>query len=248
MAARLWTADVEEPPFAQGALQTFASGWSRTGWTRVLLERTVARWCVKGAVTKAGWRSNAVRVAIIARWQREPGGLKTINLLRHAAQSIGEARGEAHRAGEEICRKAGIPLLLCSSIKAGLDIDWSDPRQKATAIGSSSNRVASLERWVEKHLDEAYQRCPLAAVPREPSRRSGIKTSSKPRMQVFAYSAGRRGRSTHLSIKTPRCGTAAEPIEAIDGYKEHVGYDLDIHAPRLCGHAGQPPRADGEAR
>jgi hypothetical protein len=82
--------------------------------------------------------------------------LKTRSLLG-TQRKASEARGEAHRAGaEEICRKAGIPLL-CSSIKAGLDIDWSDPRQKATAIQIVEQQVASLERWVEKHLDEGIE-------------------------------------------------------------------------------------------
>mgnify|MGYP000223332968 CR=1 FL=1 len=61
------------------------------------------------------------------------------------------------RAPEEICRKAGIPLLLSPSIKAGLDIDWSDSRQKASAIQIVEHQVASLERWVEKHLDDVVE-------------------------------------------------------------------------------------------
>jgi len=62
------------------------------------------------------------------------------------------------RSPEEICRKAGIPLLLSTSIKAGLDIDWSDTRQKASAIQIVEQQVASLERWVEKHLDDVFER------------------------------------------------------------------------------------------
>ena len=62
------------------------------------------------------------------------------------------------RSPEEICRKAGIPLLLSTSIKAGLDIDWSDTRQKASAIQIVEQQVASLEHWVEKHLDDVFER------------------------------------------------------------------------------------------
>lgn len=53
-----------------------------------------------------------------------------------------------------MCRKAGIPLLLAPSIKADLDIDWSDPKQKATAIESVEHQVSSLQCWVERHLDD----------------------------------------------------------------------------------------------
>jgi hypothetical protein len=64
------------------------------------------------------------------------------------------------RDPEDICRKAGIPLLLAPSIKAGLDIDWSDPRQKATAIDIVERQVSSLQRWVERNLDK-YENEPL---------------------------------------------------------------------------------------
>jgi hypothetical protein len=56
----------------------------------------------------------------------------TINLLGHAARNIVKLAAKlTDRSPEETCRKAGIPLLLSTSIKAGLDIDWSDARQVA---------------------------------------------------------------------------------------------------------------------
>ena len=75
----------------------------------------------------------------------------TINLLGHAARNIVNVVSKiTERTTEEICRKAGIPLLLAPSIKAGLDIDWSDPKQKATAIQIVERQVASLATWVER--------------------------------------------------------------------------------------------------
>src|SRR5262249_564602 len=53
---------------------------------------------------------------------------------------------------QAICLRAGTPLLLAPSIKAGLDIDWSDPKQKAAAIEVVERQVGSLERWVDQHL------------------------------------------------------------------------------------------------
>jgi DNA-directed RNA polymerase specialized sigma24 family protein len=50
------------------------------------------------------------------------------------------------------------PLLLAPSLKAGLDIDWSDPKQKAAAVEVVERQVASLERWVDKHLEGAHRR------------------------------------------------------------------------------------------
>jgi hypothetical protein len=73
----------------------------------------------------------------------------TINLLGHAARSIVRIVSKiTEREPEEICRSAGIPLLLAPSIKAGLDIDWSAKKQKAMAIEVVHSSVSrSPWRW-----------------------------------------------------------------------------------------------------
>ena len=152
---------------------------------------------------------------------------------KHAARNIVKLVAKlTERAPEEICRKAGIPLLLCSSIKAGLDIDWSDPRQKATAIQIVEHQVASLERWVEKHLDEGIEmplRPYLDAITTVRDQdlehtqeagvriRQGVAVDRRISIQDAEMRHGRKSRSKRF-----------------DGYKEHVGYDLDIHAILAC--------------
>jgi len=56
------------------------------------------------------------------------------------------------REPDEICTRAGIPLLLAPSIKAGLDIDWSDPKQKATAVDT----VCCLARFSTGRLSRSF--------------------------------------------------------------------------------------------
>ena len=67
--------DVEEAPFAQGALQAFRERMIENGMDRVLLERTVAL-VSEGAVTTAEGQqlSKAVRVAIDSRPLAGAGG------------------------------------------------------------------------------------------------------------------------------------------------------------------------------
>ena len=134
-----------KPPFSQGGLQAFRERMIAHEMDRVLLERTVAL-VRAGAITEAEGRSvsKAVRVAIDSRPLAGAGRVEdTINLLGHAARSIVQLVSKmTERAPEEICRKAGIPLLLAPSIKAGLDIDWSDPKQKAH--GGGDRRAASV--------------------------------------------------------------------------------------------------------
>jgi hypothetical protein len=133
----------EEPPFSQGALQAFRERLVEHEMDRVLLERTVEL-VRNGVVGKSDGQmiSKALRVAVDSRPLVGAGRVEdTINLLGHAARSIVRIVSKImNRTPEDICRKAGIPLLLAPSIKAGLDIDWSDPRQKVRRSKSSSDR------------------------------------------------------------------------------------------------------------
>ena len=133
------------PPFSQGGLQAFRERMIAHEMDRVLLDRTVAL-VRSGAMTEAEGRSvsKALRAAIDSRPLAGAGRVEdTINLLGHAARSIVQLVSKlTDRDPAEICRKAGIPLLLAPSIKAGLDIDWSDPKQKAH--GRRGRRAAGL--------------------------------------------------------------------------------------------------------
>jgi hypothetical protein len=227
--------DVDEPPFAQGALQAFRERMVEHEMDRVLLERTVAL-VREGVVTAAEGQqlSKAVRVAIDSRPLAGAGRVEdTINLLGHAARSIVKFVSKVTgRAPEEICRKAGIPLLLSPSIKAGLDIDWSDPRQKATAIQIVERQVASLASWAERHLDdlvEAPLRPYLDAITTirdqdlEQTKRDGVRirqgvaVDRRISIEDAEMRHGRKSRSKRF-----------------DGYKEHIAVDLDVHAILAC--------------
>jgi hypothetical protein len=145
------------PPFSQGGLLAFRERMIAHDMDRVLLDRTVAL-VRSGAMTEGEGRSlsKALRAAIDSRPLAGAGRVEdTINLLGHAARSIVQLVSKlTQRDPEEICRKAGIPLLLAPSIKSGLDIDWSDPKQKAMAVQVVERQVSSLQRWVDRHVDE----------------------------------------------------------------------------------------------
>src|SRR5271156_5389346 len=107
--------DVEEPPFSQGALQAFRERMIEHDMDRVLLERTVAQ-VRDGLVTKGEGQqlSKAVRVAIDSRPLAGAGRVEdTLNLLGHAARNIVKLVSKLTEIpAEDICRKAGMPLLL----------------------------------------------------------------------------------------------------------------------------------------
>jgi hypothetical protein len=226
--------DVEEAPFAQGTLQAFRERMVEHEFDRVLLERTVALVRDGVATTTQGQQlSKAVRVAIDSRPLVGAGRVEdTINLLGHAARNIVAAVSKiTGRAPEDVCRRAGIPLLLSPSIKAGLDIDWSDPRQKATAIQIVEQQVGSLQRWVERHLDDALE-SPLrpyieaiAAVREQDLERTkdgvqirqGVAPERRISIEDGEMRHGRKSRSKRF-----------------DGYKEHIARDVDMPAIIAC--------------
>ena len=240
--------DAEEPPFSQGALQAFRERMIAHELDRVLLERTVALVREAAATKSEGQQlTKAVRVAIDSRPLAGAGRVEdTINLLGHAARNIVRVVSKiTERAPEEICRKAGIPLLLAPSIKAGLDIDWSDPRQKADAIQRVERQVESLTRWVERHLDdvvEAPLRSLLEAV--TTIHAQNLETVGG-RVQVRKGVAEDRLISLHDTEM--RHGRKSQ-TKRFDGYKEHIARDLDVPVILACAvtPANQPEQEGAE--
>ncbi|MBN4050342.1 transposase [Desulfobulbus sp. AH-315-M07] len=224
-----------EPPFSQGALQAFRQRLVESEMDRVLLERTVA--LVRDGVAKKGEGqalSKALRVAIDSRPLVGAGKVEdTINLLGHAARSIVRIVSKIMDLPPEvICKRARVPLLMASSIKAGLDINWSDPRQKATAIEIVERQVSSLQRWVERNLDR-YDTEPL---------RPYIEAITVVRDQDLEPTptgdvAIRQGVAAdrRISIEDPemRHGRKSRS-KRFDGYKEHIARDLDVPAIVAC--------------
>jgi len=225
----------EEPPFSQGSLYEFRQRLIESGGDRLLLERTVAM-VRDGAVKKNEGQalSKALRVAIDSRPLLGAGKVEdTINLLGHAGRSIVRIVSKIlDVTPEEVCRKSGATLLLASSIKAGLDIDWSDARQKATAIEIVERQISALERWVERNLD-TYESQPLkpfleaiTTVRDQDLERSAdghvvVRQGVAPERRISIEDAemrhGRKSRSKRF-----------------DGYKEHIARDLDVPAIVAC--------------
>jgi len=86
----------------------------------------------------------------------------TINLLAHAGRKIVACIAELGGWTEErVCREAGCPLLVASSVKATLDLDWGDPDERATAIPTLNEQLTSLEQWLTRRLPDEMTRPPL---------------------------------------------------------------------------------------
>lgn len=224
-----------EPLFSQGALQAFRERLVEHDMDRVLLEKTVAL-VRAGAITDTEGKTlkQAVRVAIDSRPLAGAGRVEdTINLLGHAARNIVRIVSKlTGHAGEDICKKAGIPVLLAPSIKAGLDINWSDPRQKAAAIELVEQQVASLERWVDKHIDETVEK-PLQPMIEALAqvRAQNLEPNDKGGVRILQGVP----RDRRISIEDPemRHGRKSKS-KLFNGYKEHIARDLDLPVIIAC--------------
>lgn len=153
-----------DPAFSQGAFSEFRARFIRADMDRRLLERTVQ---LARDTKEFDWRKlpKNLRVAFDSSPLEGAGRVEdTINLLAHAARKVVQCAAillDWHV--DKVCRQAGIPLLLESSVKKALDREWSDPAAKARAVQELADEIASLENWLQAHLAEELAKAPLKA-------------------------------------------------------------------------------------
>jgi len=219
----------DDAAFAQDTLREFRERLIRFDMDRRLLERTVEL----ARRTKAfDWRKlpKDLRVAIDSSPLEGAGRVEdTINLLGHAARNV--TRCAADLLGwsfEKVATAAGIPALLESSVKKGLDVEWSDPDAKAQALDTLSRQIESLEAWVRQKLPEEMKKPPL---------KEHVETLAQIRTQDLEPDPSGGGKTRiregvaperRVSIEDPdmRHGRKSKS-KRFNGYKRHVALDLD---------------------
>lgn len=222
----------EEPAFAQGTLQTLRERLIRADMDRRLLERTIE---LARKTMEFDWKKlpKDLHVAVDSRPFEGAGRVEdTFNLLGHAARKIVECAAElTDLSKEEVCRKAGISLLLSPSIKAGLDINWNDPEQKDQAIDLLAAQVTSLNAWLEKHRLATQEplRPYIEAVAQV--REQDLEVAANGRVHI------RRGvaedRRVSIEDADMRHGRKSKS-KRFNGYKQHVAVDLDSNLILAC--------------
>jgi len=218
----------EEPPFSQGALQEFRERLIAADMDRRVLERTVEL----AKRTKAFDHRKlpkTLRVAIDSSPLEGVGRVEdTFNLLAHAARNV--VRCAASLLGwtdEKVCTQAGIPLLVESSIKRALDIDWNDAVEKAEAIHTFSRQLDSLQSWIERRLPEEGAKPPL---------QEQIETLAQIRTQDLEPDPSGGGpriregvaadRRVSIEDQDMRHGRKSKS-KRFNGFKRHIAADVD---------------------
>ena len=218
-----------EPPFSQGALCSFRARLIWHDMDRCLLERTVelARNTKEFDFKKL---PGTLRVAIDSCPLEGAGKVEdTVNLLGHAAGKVVDCvAGLLDWTRSEVCMEAGVPVLMESSVKKALDVDWSDPKQKAKALKVLTLELDALQSWLRDNLPEELAEPPLqehvetleqlCAQDLEPdpegggSRiRKGVAPDRRPSVEDAEMRHGRKSKT-----------------KLFNGYKRHVAADVDV--------------------
>jgi len=224
-----------EPVFSQGVLVDFRDRLIEKGLDRRILERTVEL----ARTTKAfdpKKLPKTLRVAVDSCPLEGAGRVEdTINLLAHAGRNIVACvAGLLEWPKERVCREAGIPLLLESSVKKALDLDWSDPDEKAKAIPMLLDQLAHLDLWVTLRLPEAVKGPPL---------KEHVDTLHQIVKQDLEPDPSGNGprirdgvaedRRVSIEDKEMRHGRKSKS-KLFNGYKRHIAMDLDTRLVLAC--------------
>ena len=218
-----------EPPFSQGALCSFRARLIWHDMDRRLLERTVelARSTKEFDAKKL---PKTLRVAIDSRPLEGAGKVEdTINLLGHAARKVVDCvAGLLDWTRSEVCLEAGVPVLMESSVKKALDVDWSDLKQKAKAVTVLTLELDALQAWLRENLPDELQGPPLKehvdtleqlrAQDLEPDPEGG---GSRIRKGVAA------DRRCSVEDAEMRHGRKSKS-KRFNGFKNHVAGDVDV--------------------
>jgi hypothetical protein len=215
-----------KPAFSQGGLQQFRERLIAHDMDRRLLEKTVEI----ARKTKAfDWRKlpKTLRVGMDSRPLVGAGRVEDVfNLLGHAARKIVEAAAKlTERSPESICRSAGIRLVLAPSIKAGLDIDWSDRAQKADAIKRLAGEIDSLVEWLETKQPRLAANGTIEPYMQAISEIEEQNLEQSPNGTVQVRQGVAKDRRVSIEDAEMRHGRKSKS-KRFNGYKEHVAADL----------------------
>ncbi|MBE3656056.1 DDE transposase [Vibrio navarrensis] len=214
----------EESPFSQGTLCDFRHRLIANDMDVVLLEHTV-----NVAREVGGFSHVQLRVALDSAPLQGAGRVEdTFNLVGHALELVVNCAAQIKMISEEeLIEECGLQLVGKSSVKAALDIDWSDKNEKHQAVETLQNDVDALKHWLEKQpsafikhkgLEESLtllEKVLEQNIDPDPDGNGPkVKEGSVPDRQIS------------ISDSTMRHGRKSSS-RTISGFKQHIAVDLD---------------------
>lgn len=147
----LGTLGEEEAPFGQGSLPRFRERLAEHDLDRRLVERTVELAKKTGAF---GWRN--LKAALDSSPLRGAGRVEdSWNLIGRAMARMVDLLAELCDVPQVvIVRDAKLSILDGTSVKAALDIDWNNKRQRAQALERVVTEARALLSWAREHTPD----------------------------------------------------------------------------------------------
>jgi len=155
----LGTLDEDRAPFGQGSLVRFRTRAIEHDLDKKLVARTVE--LAKRTKTYS-WKH--LKVALDSSPLEGAGRVDdTWNLIGRAMSKVVSSVGKAAGVDEQaIVEGAGLTVLEGPSLKAALDIDWSDPDDRHEALQRLIAQAEALEAWVLHHVKEQATKPPVS--------------------------------------------------------------------------------------
>ena len=232
----------EKAPFSKATLVRFRAGLITKELDRRLIERTVEM-----AEGRQGFGARNLRAALDSSPLWGAARVEdTYNLLSHALR---KALTVMARVSEKelatIAAEAGASMVVTSSLKASLDLDWDDPTAKAEALGQILNVLEEVESWLNKQTSLDMATAEAAKEHLETGRQIETQdveweADGSPKLKKGVA----KDRRIAIEDEEMRHGRKSRS-QRFDGYKRHVLKDLDLGLVRAVGITpGNVPEAN----
>jgi hypothetical protein len=213
----------DEPAFSQGTIFNFRQRLIAHDMDRRLVERTVEL-----ARSTQGFSHKALRAAFDSSPLFGAGRVEdTFNLIGHAVRDVVSTVAERlELTFDEAARRAGVPLVAGSSLKAALDVDWDDTKQKQGALEILLGQVRALGVFLERELAEALTTPPLSEQWATVAQIIGQDIEPDPEGSGARIRQGvAKERRISICDGEMRHGRKSK-ASRVDGYKRHLAVDL----------------------
>lgn len=213
----------EESLFSQGALFDFRQRLIAHDLDKRLLTRTVEL-----AKRSGSFGEKALRAALDSAPLWGAGRVEdTFNLIAHAMDVVAQCTAKVLRIGKaELVSRAKVELL-GRSVKAELDVDWSDEEQRYGALQRLLSDVQRLREWVTVNLADLVDAPPV---------KEALELLERVVQQDLEPDPDRGGQRIRQGVAKDRRISISDPdmrhgrkskSRVINGYKRHIVQDLD---------------------
>ena len=240
----------DSPAFSQGTVFHFRERLREHGIMSRFLEKTV-----RIARETGGFSDRRLRALIDSSPLVGAGRVEdTINLLGRAIVDLVMCTAEVTGSTpDEVIEAADLLPLNAASIKAVLDVDWTETNARSTALNALIEQFHRLESWlrdtrdvdelseppfsdkirtVEELIDQDTEPDPDPPDGRDRSAKRRIKEGGRDRMISLTDRDMRHGRKTKKNV--------------FSGYKRHVAVDADVPGLIVAVHVEPANRPEHE--